>query len=453
MPQTGCPQPLSWLDDHSDAQLQRWLRTPADSLPHCTLLDGTLLADAHAKEMCESLARFHAAVAVRLYGDALANGGDAKRRRTSHTVVPSLRPHTASSRSFPHLSTGCDVLDRALRGGFPCGCVTEITGMASCGKTQLALQLLLSAQLPPHLGGLGGASVHISTEGRLPQQRLQQIAMERPLFREHYQSTDPCAHLLVHQAQDSDQLGRILRQLPTLVQNRCAQQGTREVRPIRLVVIDSIAAPYRSEDCSTASRRTVELLAHAARLKRIAETGVGGIAIVVINQVTAVVSATNDTCIRSASSTGMHPASGDGSGARTLTLCNGSPPWPQPSASTHCWAESSVGRGGGAGGGIVPSLGLSWWSCANARVLLSRTNRGHLEAIVSVPKPVVKAPTKDVSSCPQQQQPQQQQHPAALLSGPAGHDRRFLTVLSAPACDTGTQHAFSVTRCGVCGLG
>ena len=54
-----------------------------------------------------------------------------------------------------HISTGCPVLDKQLRGGIACHGITEITGESASGKTQLCLQLCLSVQLPRDKGGLG----------------------------------------------------------------------------------------------------------------------------------------------------------------------------------------------------------------------------------------------------------------------------------------------------------
>lgn len=52
------------------------------------------------------------------------------------------------------LSVSCPVLDQLLRGGLPVGGVTELAGESGAGKTQLALQLCLSAQYPTEHGGL-----------------------------------------------------------------------------------------------------------------------------------------------------------------------------------------------------------------------------------------------------------------------------------------------------------
>lgn len=56
------------------------------------------------------------------------------------------------------LTTGCSKLDAILKGGIPCRGITQIYGAASTGKTQLALQLCLSVQLPVTAGGLGAGN-------------------------------------------------------------------------------------------------------------------------------------------------------------------------------------------------------------------------------------------------------------------------------------------------------
>lgn len=49
-------------------------------------------------------------------------------------------------------------------------------GEAAASKTQLCLQLLLSAQLPQQYGGLDGAAVYVYTEGDPAMRRLHQLA-------------------------------------------------------------------------------------------------------------------------------------------------------------------------------------------------------------------------------------------------------------------------------------
>lgn len=58
------------------------------------------------------------------------------------------------------LSSGCMKLDDFLRGGFPKKGITQIFGEAGIGKTQLALQLCLSAQIPGENADDIGGNIH-----------------------------------------------------------------------------------------------------------------------------------------------------------------------------------------------------------------------------------------------------------------------------------------------------
>ncbi|CAM9314337.1 unnamed protein product, partial [Chrysoparadoxa australica] len=79
-------------------------------------------------------------------------------------------------------SFGCSHLDHVFGGGLITQGITEVTGEAGSGKTQLCLQLALQAQLSPHQGGLGGKSCVLSCgEGDFPSKRLSQLA-------QHYHS-------------------------------------------------------------------------------------------------------------------------------------------------------------------------------------------------------------------------------------------------------------------------
>lgn len=59
------------------------------------------------------------------------------------------------------LSTGCPKLDNILNGGIALHGLTEIVGPAGLGKTQIALQLCITAQLPEQLGGLNCGMIFI----------------------------------------------------------------------------------------------------------------------------------------------------------------------------------------------------------------------------------------------------------------------------------------------------
>lgn len=81
------------------------------------------------------------------------------------------------------LSTGCPSIDATLKGGFPNRGITQIYGAAGTGKTQFALQLCLTVQLPISHGGFEAGAVYVSTEGSFPSRRLQDLLRQSDLAR------------------------------------------------------------------------------------------------------------------------------------------------------------------------------------------------------------------------------------------------------------------------------
>ncbi|CBI17834.3 unnamed protein product, partial [Vitis vinifera] len=185
---------------------------------------------------------------------------------------------------------GCPILDRCLAGGVPCNSITELVAESGSGKTQLCLQLVLSAQLPTSLGGLAASSLYIHSEFPFPSRRLQQLSQS---FRSSY------SHL-----------------------------------PVRLIVIDSIAALFRGEFENTPfdlKRRSSLFFKISGKLKALAERF--GLAVVVTNQVVDFV--------------------GQAGGLNGLRVGNLGSLW-------------SSGRR------VCAALGLSWANCVNSRLFLSR---------------------------------------------------------------------------------
>lgn len=75
------------------------------------------------------------------------------------------------------LSFGCPILDHAI-GRIPAQGITEISGEAGAGKSQLCMSLALQAALPLTQGGLDGSTAYICCgEGEFPIRRLQQLAV------------------------------------------------------------------------------------------------------------------------------------------------------------------------------------------------------------------------------------------------------------------------------------
>eukprot|EP00126_Sphaerothecum_destruens_P011927 Sdes_comp20969_c0_seq3m19017 len=84
-------------------------------------------------------------------------------------------PRFDSSHNSLRLTSGCAKIDEKLKGGFAVGCVTEICGKSSAGKTQICLQLCLTVQFLKPFGGLEGSALYISTEDIFPSRRLSQL--------------------------------------------------------------------------------------------------------------------------------------------------------------------------------------------------------------------------------------------------------------------------------------
>ncbi|RVW27999.1 DNA repair protein XRCC3-like [Vitis vinifera] len=165
---------------------------------------------------------------------------------------------------------GCPILDRCLAGGVPCNSITELVAESGSGKTQLCLQLVLSAQLPTSLGGLAASSLYIHSEFPFPSRRLQQLSQS---FRSSYSHVldseyNPLDFVLVRGVQSADQLFDVLLKMDSVLLRPPTQL------PVRLIVIDSIAALFRGEFENTPfdlKRRSSLFFKISGKLKALAE--------------------------------------------------------------------------------------------------------------------------------------------------------------------------------------
>lgn len=136
-----------------------------------------------------------------------------------------------------YFTTGDIIIDEVIGHGIHTNCITEIFGESSTGKSQLLMQLALSVQLPVLKGGLNGKAVYITTEGDLPTQRLEEMILQKKLFKENNVSqkkifTVSCNDLITQE--------HILNvQLPILLE--------RNKNDIKLIIIDSISHHLRVE--------------------------------------------------------------------------------------------------------------------------------------------------------------------------------------------------------------
>uniref|UniRef100_A0A8C5KJ61 DNA repair protein n=1 Tax=Jaculus jaculus TaxID=51337 RepID=A0A8C5KJ61_JACJA len=189
------------------------------------------------------------------------------------------------SEHFPgqhrRLSLGCPVLDRILGGGLPLEGITELAGCSSAGKTQLALQLCLTVQLPRQYGGLETGAVCICTEGVFPSTRLQQLIarhqqLRSDVPREVVQKVRFSNQIFIEHVADVDALLEcVSKKVPILLSKGMA----------RLVVVDSVAAPFRCEfDGQASALRAQRLQTLGAALRRLSSTFQSPV--LCINQVT-----------------------------------------------------------------------------------------------------------------------------------------------------------------------
>ncbi|XP_076661986.1 DNA repair protein XRCC3 [Halictus rubicundus] len=173
------------------------------------------------------------------------------------------------------LTTGCSKFDAILRGGIAARGITQIYGAANTGKTQLALQLCLTVQLPATEGGFAAGAVYICTESIFPSRRLQQLIKKLEVVKKYGITGDL---IFVEHVSTTEELETcLLQRVPILM----------SAQKIRLIVVDSIAAPFRVEDWKDESNsRAKRLRTIGQQLHKLCRNDT---CIVCINQVTAAV--------------------------------------------------------------------------------------------------------------------------------------------------------------------
>ena len=237
-----------------------------------------------------------------------------------------MRPRRLLEIASEKCTLGCPVLDDLLNGGVPCGSITELAGESGAGKTQICLQLALCALLPPSRGGLSGASLYIHSEFPFPLSRLRQLSFNFPSA-----LSSPLDHIFVRGVHTAEELLAMLDRLEDILS--VPPSGL----PVKLVIVDSIAALFRSDFDNSAvdlRRRSSMFFAIAAKLKEHAAKF--GSAVVVTNQIMDVVRAEDES--------------------NDLKM-------------EHYASVWSSGRN------VCPALGLSWANCVNTRLFLSRCEK------------------------------------------------------------------------------
>jgi DNA repair protein RAD57 len=241
-------------------------------------------------------------------------------------------------------STGDGEFDRLLGGGVRTGTITEFVGEAGAGKSNLLMQLSLAVQLPPSYGGLDKGAIFLSTEsGSFDSRRLHSIMNEHARLR-GLTSSD---RILVYNCDSQDELEHVVCfQVPLAI----------ERQNIGLVVIDSIAACYRTEFASkTAKTMAVAVQKFGHRLSRLAHES--NVAVAVANQVSDrfhTPAVQDDPLLRDYQLQWY-------SGWRT-TLRSGY------SQQTHNYEVHDCPK--------MPSLGMSWSTATDVRVAMKRRRGG-----------------------------------------------------------------------------
>ena len=168
------------------------------------------------------------------------------------------------------ITTGSKEVDTLLGGGIETQSITEVYGKMASGKSQWCFQTSVTAQLPKEKGGLDGAVLYIDSENSFRPERITQIAKRQGLNPE-----EVLKNIFVARAYNADH--------QMLLAEKC--QDMIKEKKIRLVIVDSLTAQFRSEFIGrgTLADRQQRLNKHLRVLQRIAE--LYNVAVLVTNQV------------------------------------------------------------------------------------------------------------------------------------------------------------------------
>jgi DNA repair protein RadA len=159
------------------------------------------------------------------------------------------------------ITTCSKSFDTLVGGGFESGSITECYGAYGSGKTALAHQLAVSAQLPIEQGGAGGMVVWIDTEGTFRPERVKQIAENSEMNPEEILS-----NIKVVRAFNSDHQMLLTEKIEDLI--------NKENLPVKLIIVDSLMSHFRSEFIGrgTLADRQQKLNKHMHTLLKLAHT-------------------------------------------------------------------------------------------------------------------------------------------------------------------------------------
>jgi DNA repair protein RadA len=157
------------------------------------------------------------------------------------------------------ISTGSKELDALLGGGVETQAITEAYGKFSSGKSQLAFQLCVNAQLPEDKGGLNGAVRFIDTENTFRPERVIAMAEAKGL-----NADEALKRVYVARALNSDNQIDLIEKADDFIKEK----------NVRLIIIDSLMSEFRSDYMGRGqlADRQQKLNRHLHTLQRLAES-------------------------------------------------------------------------------------------------------------------------------------------------------------------------------------
>ncbi|MDP7081146.1 MAG: DNA repair and recombination protein RadA [Candidatus Undinarchaeales archaeon] len=125
-------------------------------------------------------------------------------------------------------------VDELLGGGVQSQAITEVHGPFGSGKSQIAFQIAVSAQLPVEKGGLDGHVAFIDTENTFRPERIMGIAEALGLDPE-----EVLGRIHIARAFNSDHQMFMADKVEELI--------NKDEIPIKIIIVDSLTAHFRAE--------------------------------------------------------------------------------------------------------------------------------------------------------------------------------------------------------------
>lgn len=153
------------------------------------------------------------------------------RSKLSMGVVTGEELHESRIKIFK-ITTGSEKLDGIIGGGIESKSITEAYGEFRTGKTQLAIQLSVTTQLPVDEGGVDGAVLFIDCEGTFRTERVLQIVSRYDLDEEEI-----LENIFYARAYNSDHQLLILETAPATIREK----------NVKVIIVDGLMSHFRYE--------------------------------------------------------------------------------------------------------------------------------------------------------------------------------------------------------------